>query len=604
MPILSEKGNRELYQSLVPVPQEALDQPTPSFAETFSAGYQFVRDEERSISWAYNNQVYRDRRDRVRELYKEGMDLDPYTDDRGVFDYNSFAEDTGLIPTDIELDNERTELLRQRREQNQDVLDRGGGFAGFLGMASSYMGDPINLATMGVGGGTIGAAKSLTMSSRILLGARNSAAIGAATELAIQPMVYNYKQDIDSPYTFEQAATAVVSVALFSGVIGGGAEGLASYFGRAAAETAAQIPNSPFPRAPMRFEPPVIAGKPALLPTDEAVAAFKKQLIEEAKAKVIGVAEKPISRGEAKKLRAELRELEFELKALDEAPIDVKPKKGESARVAKQRAQKERRAELDSRIKGVRTQLDSYDEAVKAKGEVSRLDQGILPDELQERLDDFILTPSTPATESVFQLERLAKQLRIQKGFRAAELALQSYAKYSGKLIDSLDEAKDAAIKALDDEIKITPADDVDKLADLQRVRDRLANTASVSIDPQSIDRAFKEIFEENIRADIAILQANDEFVDQLNRSTLSPDDFVGPPREPAPKAKVTPMEGQSLDDAGFLKAFNEEVQVYNTLDKKFAIVDGEIVEGADDLVKALDEDLEGLESIMRCSRG
>jgi len=604
MPILSEKGNRELYQSLIPVPQEALDQPTPSFAETFSAGYQFVRDEERSISWTYNNQVYRDRRDRVRELYKEGMDLDPYTDDRGVFDYNSFAEDTGLIPTDIELDNERTELLRQRREQNQDVLDRGGGFAGFLGMASSYMGDPINLATMGIGGGTVSAAKSLTMSARIFKGARNSMALGAATELAIQPMVYNYKQDIDSPYTFEQAATAVVSVALFSGVIGGGAEGLASYFGRAAAETAAQIPNSPFPRAPLRFDPPVINGKPALLPTDEAVAAFKKQLIEEAKAKIIGVAEKPISRGEVKKLRAELRELEFELKALDEAPIDVKPKKGESARVAKQRAQKERRAELDSKIKGVRTQLDSYDAAVKAKGEVSRLDQGILPDELQERLDDFILTPSTPATESVFQLERLAKQLRIQKGFRAAELALQSYAKYSGKLIDSLDEAKDAAIKALDDEIKITPADDVKKLADLQRVRDRLANTASVSIDPQSIDRAFKEIFEENIKADIAILQANDEFVDQLNRSTLSPDDFVGPPREPAPKAKVTPMEGQSLDDAGFLKAFNEEVQVYNTLDKKFAIVDGEIVEGADDLVKALDEDLEGLESIMRCSRG
>ena len=102
----------------------------------------------------------------------------------------------------------------------------------------------------------------------------------------------------------------------------------------------------------------------------------------------------------------------------------------------------------------------------------------------------------------------------------------------------------------------------------------------------------------------MAILQANDEFVDQLNRATLSPDDFVGRPTEPAPKAKTTPMERQSLDDAGFSRAFDEEMQVYNTLDKKFAIVDGEIVEAADDLVKALDEDLEGLESIMRCSRG
>lgn len=602
MPILSEKGNRELYQSLVPVPQEALDQPTPSFSETFSAGYQFVRDEERSISWTYNNQVYRDRRDRVRELYKEGMDLDPYTDDRGVFDYNSFAEDTGLIPTDIELDNERTEILRQRREQNQDVLDRGGGFAGFLGMASSYMGDPINLATIGVGGGTIGAAKSLTMSSRILLGARNAAAIGAATELAIQPMVYNYKQDIDSPYTFEQAATAVVAVALFAGVIGGGVAGLTSYFGRAAAETAAQIPNSPFPRAPLRFDPPVIAGKPALFPTDEAVAAFKKQLIEEARQEVIGLAEKPISRGEAKKLRGELRNYEVQISKLNDEL--AKPTEAQPLTKRRRRAINAEIKSLEAKAVRARGEIERYDAAVKAKGEMSRLDQGILPDKLQERLDDFIATPSTPATEAVFQLEKLAKQLRIQKGFRAAELALQSYAKYSGKLIDSLDEAKDAAIKALDDEIKITPADDVDKLADLQRVRDRLANTVSVSIDRQSIDRAFKEIFEENVRADIAILQANDELVDQLNRSTLSPDDFVGPPREPAPKAKTTPMERQSLDDAGFSRAFDEEVQAYNTLDKKFAIVDGEIVEGADDLIKALDEDLEGLESIMRCSRG
>jgi hypothetical protein len=599
MPILSEKGNRELYQSLIPVPQEALDQPTPSFSETFSAGYQFVRDEERSISWTYNNQVYRNRRDRVRELYKEGMDLDPYTDERGVFDYNSFAEDTGLIPTDIELDDERTEILRQRREQNQDVLDRGGGFAGFLGMASSYMGDPINLATIGVGGGTVGAAKSLTMSSRILLGARNSAAIGAATELAIQPMVYNYKQDIDSPYTFEQAATAVVSVALFSGVIGGGAEGLASYFGRAAAETAAQIPNSPFPRAPMRFEPPVIAGKPALLPTDEAVAAFKKQLIEEARQEVIGLAEKPISRGEAKKLRGELRNYEVQISKLNDElakPTEAQP------------LTKRRRRAIDAEIKSLeakairaRGEVERYDAAIRAKGEASRLDQGILPDELQERLDDFITAPSTPATESVFQLERLAKQLRIQKGFRASELSLQSYARYQTKAINSLNEAKKNALDDLSAEAKkANVSGDTKKVDDIMAVMSRITN----AVNDVEIKKVFDDLAKENIEADMAILQANDEFVDQLNRATLSPDDFVGRPTEPAPKAKTTPMERQSLDDAGFSRAFDEEVQTYNTLDKKFAIVDGQIVEGADDLIKALDEDLEGLESIMRCSRG
>ena len=66
-------------------------------------------------------------------------------------------------------------------------------------------------------------------------------------------------------------------------------------------------------------------------------------------------------------------------------------------------------------------------------------------------------------------------------------------------------------------------------------------------------------------------------------------------------------MQDAALSEAGFNKAYNEEVAIYNTLENKLAIEladDGTVtLKPVDDIVKAIDNDLEGLESIMRCSR-
>jgi hypothetical protein len=50
-------------------------------------------------------------------------------------------------------------------------------------------------------------------------------------------------------------------------------------------------------------------------------------------------------------------------------------------------------------------------------------------------------------------------------------------------------------------------------------------------------------------------------------------------------------------------KNFDEEMANYNRLEAKYAIVDGKIVDSAK-VIKELDDDLDGLESIMRCSIG
>ena len=125
MPLLSEKGNRQFLQSLDAIPQDYLNTKEPEPLEVFKASYNYVIDEERSDSFLYNNQMYYDRIEQVRNIGLQGeVDLAPYTKPSGIFDYNAFATDTGLIKTDLELFEERQQLFKERREANQEVMDR------------------------------------------------------------------------------------------------------------------------------------------------------------------------------------------------------------------------------------------------------------------------------------------------------------------------------------------------------------------------------------------------------------------------------------------------------------------------------------------------
>lgn len=608
MPLLSNVGDRESLR-LSPVPEAYYENPDPGFLDTFGASYDYVRDNERSTSFAYNNQMYYQRVDELKEIKNKGsVNLEGYTDEYGNFNYNLFAEDTGLIKTDRELFDERRELIASRNEYNQDVIDRGSGFGMVTGMMVGYMGDPVNLATMGFTGPGL-AASGLTTLARVGLGARNAAGIGAVTEAAIQPLVYAHKQTIGSPYEVEDALTAIGTVAITAGILGGGVEGLAGYLSKTADASSAALANSsPFPRAGYTFNPELSRPIDGVMPTANNIQAFKAQLIAEQRAKLIGPAGEKLSRGQVKALRTDLNQLEFDLKKADKPPVNVVAKKGESARVAKKRVQQEEKARIQTKIDRVKEELARTDVAAKAEASLSRLDQGILPEAAQKQLDDFILQPITPEREAVFALERTAQQLRLQKGFRAAELALQSYAKYSGKLLNSLDEAKDSAIKALDNEIANTNPDDIAKLKDLQDVRDRFA--ADPLMSQKDIDKAFRDIFKENIDRDIAILRQNDDYRELANKATYSPEDFVKPKKPPAPAAKVTPMQKQALDDAGETGNYNQEIVDYNRLDEKVLFEQGAdpdsppVRVSAEDVIKEIDDELEGLESIMRCSLG
>jgi len=226
MPFVYREERRKQEQ-MIPVAREL---PEPASAgEVYAAAFQYAVDEDLSISGVLNRQGWRQRSEAVQSLIDDGeIDRDKYSNPRGRLDYNRLARDFDSVKSDDTLREERKEFLRQRREQNQNVMERGSGMMQFLGMGSAFILDPVNLFTLPFSS-TVGAARSLSWVGRGLLTARREAALSTAAELAIQPLVYQHKSDIDSPYSWRDAVSNIALAATGSAGLGFTAGGIAGY---------------------------------------------------------------------------------------------------------------------------------------------------------------------------------------------------------------------------------------------------------------------------------------------------------------------------------------------------------------------------------------
>ena len=121
MPILSSIDQQNMMFGLVP----EYGATVPTFKETLAASFAYVQDEELSISSQFYNEGYFERKRQLEKLSDEGFDTSKYTDLSGIINYDRISRDTdGLIKTDLQLYQERNAILKSRREQNQDVIER------------------------------------------------------------------------------------------------------------------------------------------------------------------------------------------------------------------------------------------------------------------------------------------------------------------------------------------------------------------------------------------------------------------------------------------------------------------------------------------------
>lgn len=624
MNLLSERDARTELETLIP------DQnlPAASFGETFSASFGLAQDEMLSTSSMFNHEAYFDRQKEVRKLKVSGFDFDPYTNEKGQLDYYRLSQDVESIKSNGEVRSERNAMLADRRAYAEDVMQRGPGLATFAGMGTAMMfTDPINLATLPIGFGT--AAKGLSVLAHTLRGARNTAAVAVASELAIQPLVYNHKHDINSPYEVQDAINVIGITAVTAGILGGAIGGVSGYFTRTAEVAAAeairftrigrQIPANVYGKGfsiypdPMQFVKLTPTGAtankfvkftptgkidPRYRPTFESVSP---EIIAKAKVELAGLAAAKLSRGRVKAIEKEILELSQSRNKLTRANImrnstgKIITTQAISAKNKKIRTKRANEAaEIQVKIDRLQSKLDVDAGFGRAKADLNKLNQGIIPAPIQREIDAVL--KQSEVAESARVMQRMADSIAKERGFVASDAVLGVYKTNKNAGLPPL-KNKENTIAAVQAQIAKS-TNDVEK-TQLQEMLSKLKETA-----PEAYDDFMTQLNTKAIEDDLVLMQSMAQRQANASLPRYTPGIFEAPELPPAPKAKTTSLERDALLREGLDKDYDHIMAQYNSMPSKKILNDaGEEID-VDDIIKAADEELEGLESIMRCSIG
>lgn len=625
MNLFSERDARAEYETLRLAPSG----PDPSREETFDAAFGFARDEMLSISSFLNNQGYWDRSSKINQMRDDGFDFNPYTDERGQLDYDRIAANTGLIKTDGDLRTERNNILSDRRAYRQDIMERGPAINTFLGMAGAMLfNDPINIATLPIGFGT--AAKGLSVLGHTLRGARNTTAVAVSSELAIQPLVFNHKHDINSPYEVQDAINVIGITAISAGILGGGVSGVAGYFTRAA-EIAAleavrftrigrQIPASVYGKGfsiypdPSQFVKLTPAGNtlnkfvkftptgkidPRYRPTFESVAP---SVIEKAKVELTGLATAKLSRGRVKAIEKEILELSQARNKLTRANeminstgkvITTNAIKAKNRKIRTKRANEA--AEIQVKIDKLQAKLKTNEGFARAKSDLDKLNRGIIPAPIQQEINAIL--KQSEVAESARVMQRMADSIAKERGFVASDDILSIYGalKKSG---DSAEAIKSSIISITENRLAKGTYESA-QAAKIQDLVEQIKQTSSAEL-----ENFLTQLHKTSIDNDMTVMRSMVYKQAQASKPNIKPSDYELVEVPSAPRASTTSLERAALERDGVGREFDYIMSEYNKLpSRKLYNEAGEEID-ADDVIKAADDELKGLESVMRCSIG
>lgn len=543
------------------------------FGEVFDASLGQVFDEGLSISSMLNREGFTSRKATVDQMIRDGEieNAERYRTKGGrnrALDYNRIASDLGRddIKTDVVLNEERNETLRARREYSQETIARGSGVAQFLGAMNGYVLDPINIVTMGVS--TVATtAKGVGTLGKIALSSRKTALVSAATELGIQPFVFEHKQDIGSPYSAADSLAAIGFAAAGGAAIGGFAGGVSAWLGKVAnqADDLPQTPEVIAARDYIRRQQNTLRGSPRVVEFEGLESGKLRaadDIVMAEKAELTAMAGQRLDRGTVKTLTAERRDFEFKLKAIKEPTADdikliidrrKKANPKEPARARKRAAEDEAQIEYETSRADMLERIDSIDQnlqaskvASRAEADLSRLEQGIIHSDLKARID-----------------RAQARVIEAQPVNRVATGG------------DDVIEGSTSTTQAMDN-----PASS--------------PNGVRSEVDPTTLNG-------QQIAKDIEYLAEMEARDIEYSRPTKTAAMYETPPPSKKPQANATQREREIMQARGIDDTYNQEVAKYNTLENKMLIVDGEAVD-ADALIKQLDDEMEGLNSVLTCA--
>ena len=542
MPFISQKDNRQRMQTYTPA--EYIE--VPDFSEVFNASVGLAIDEGLSISGYLNNELYRERNQKINTLREEGFDVKKYRDRKGRMDYDRLSRDTDdFIQTDAVLHEKRNEKLRQRREYAEDVIERGSGYAQFFGMATGFMLDPINIATLPIATAGV-SAKGLGVLASAMNVAGREAALATSAELAIQPLVYNHKLDIESPYSVEEALMAIGGAAVGGALLGGAAGGLAGYLRKVSQKSRETL-------------------EPAINSTEEMAITTLERVAED----IDAIKESTIYSDMANDY-AEISA------SYDKYVDDITPPLVESR---------------DKLIRNVQKEIDTLEKQPKFGRKISEYgglnqeawfkESGLNKKEFGSLKGGFG-KPFWRTGNAGLTPDQLAERL-VEDGF-----------------ISGYDQRE--AISFVDDLLRmgdrIADPDAELRLLQLNESFDALSKTSD-----QDLKTFYEEAVAMDMENDIQILREYEAKRARFNEPSRVMENYFDPqPQKPA-SATVTERERDILERNGLAEDYDAAVQAFRNIDDPQLFVDGEFI-NANDFMKQIDDEIEGINSVLECTLG
>ena len=559
MPFLSQTDKRQRFQQFTPAEQEV----DPTFGDVFGAGVGQVIDEEMSISYLLNNEARNARKSETKKLADAGsIDLEKYTNYMGEIDYDRIARETGLIKTDREVYDQRNELLKKRREYREDVFERGSGMAQFFGMATGYMLDPINITTMPIATSS-STVKGMSVLGRAMTVARNEAAVAASAELLIQPLVYQHKHDINSPYSATDALTAIATAATGGAILGGIGGGLAGYLKKVREKSAPFVPEQPDVEQPFVRQP----DKPAYSPELQAYETLAR-IEEDLKMAKISTSYSLVADQYAKFKQGEIDSVVNLNKAT------VKELETRSANLLK--SNRETYGRFIAGKGGLNAKAwaaEGFDlpDLKDIKGDFGkpfvRKNGGMTPDDLAE-----VLT----------EMQSQGYPIRVDGD---ANKALD--------FISDLIQRGDRRINA-------------DVQAELDNIEKQLDMIAKGS-EQEVLEKVYGQAVKADIDNDIEWLREYESRLAESSEPMKTPDMYLEPPRMDAEPQTLGFRERDVLERNGLAKDYDYDIAEYKQLvDDGTPVLnfDGENVVDAKAIIDGYDREIEGLNSVLECALG
>jgi hypothetical protein len=131
------------------------------------------------------------------------------------------------FPDDERIKRDSDAFMLRSRQQSQRLSERsnsfGSGLGGFLGTAVGAMQDPMNLLSLGLGGGSQGVVKL----------ALTEGAIAGGSEALIQTATLDRKKRVDPSFTTDEATSEIAAAAFGGVVLGAGPKAIANLWHKA-----------------------------------------------------------------------------------------------------------------------------------------------------------------------------------------------------------------------------------------------------------------------------------------------------------------------------------------------------------------------------------